>query len=205
MKIRNKNRSGFTLVEILVAVSIFSLLSVVVAGIYVAFSNNQARATRAQRLLNDSQFALVSIAREIRNNQLLYDFGFDDTSCNEEIKFEGEDIDVESCIFLKRNDGVIIAFAKERGVSQLYYLVKHPDADYWTKTGFVFNDGQEGVVIDGLHFVHEPANDPSIEGNGSNRQPFVMIQFTVSTDDANIYKKVTYNLQTSVSSRIYKR
>ena len=193
-----------TLVEILVAVSIFSLLAVVVSGIYVAFSNSQARATRAQRLLNDAQFALVGMAREIRNNQLYYGFGFTAQNCNDEINPTPE-INIESCIFLQKSDGTIIAFAKETSNNKLDYLVRSSVAPYtWSVTGFVFNDGTEGVVIDSLNFWFEPSTDPSIEGN-ANRQPFVFIQFKVSTSDTNIYKRVSYNLQTSVSSRVYKR
>lgn len=202
MRIKN-NQAGLTLVEILVAVSIFSLLAVVVSGIYVAFSNAQARATRAQRLLNDSQFALVGMAREIRNNQLYYGFGLTPANCNAEIQPE-PDITVDTCIFLLKNDGTIVAFAKETGSNKLDYLVKNSTTKVWTVTGFVFNDGDEGVIIDNLNFVYAPLTDPSIEGN-ANQQPLVMIQFKVSTADTNIYKKVSYNLQTSVSSRIYKR
>lgn len=200
MKIKN-NQSGLTLVEILVAVSIFSLLSVVVSGIYVAFSNAQARATRAQRLLNDAQFALVGMAREIRNNELYYGFGgMTPAICDTEI----DNLSVESCVFLRKNDGTIVAFAKESGVNKLDYLVKDQINDTWSVTGFVFNDGDEGVEINSLNFVIEPSTDPSIEGN-TNRQPFVMLQVQVNTADTNIYKKVSYNLQTSVSSRVYKR
>lgn len=206
MKLRfnnHKNNAGLTLVEILVAVSIFSLLSVVVSGIYVAFSNSQARATRAQRLLNDAQFALVGMAREIRNNELYYGFGLTAVDCNAEIKTE-PDISVESCIFLRKNDGTFVAFAKETDSNKLDYLVKDPVSGNWSLTGFVFNDGDEGVEINNLNFNFYPALDPQIEGN-ENRQPFVMIQVQVNTTDTNIYKRVSYNLQTSVSSRAYKR
>lgn len=199
MRIKN-NQTGLTLVEILVAVSIFSLLSVVVAGIYVAFSHSQARATRAQRLLNDAQFALVGIAREIRNNQLYYGFGLTAVDCNNEITFP---INIESCIFLKKSDGTIVSFAKETGENKLYYLVKNQTSGEWSATGYVFNDGNEGIVIDSLNFWPNPPTDPSVEGN--NRQPIVMIQVQVSTDDTDIYRQVHYNLQTSVSSRVYQR
>ncbi len=198
MKIKN-NQTGLTLVEILVAVSIFSLLSVVISGIYVAFSNAQARATKAQRLLNDAQFALVGIAREIRNNKLYYDFGLSSEKCNDE--FAGK-VTVESCIFLQKNDGTIVAFAKESD-NKLDYLVKDKSTDDWSVTGFVFNGGDEGVIIDGLWFKYSPILDPANEG--TDIQPFVTVQFQVSTDETNVYKKVTYNLQTSVSSRFYQR
>ncbi len=203
MKIKD-NQKGLTLVEILVAVSIFSLLSVVVSGIYVAFSNAQARATRAQRLLNDAQFALVGMAREIRNNEVYYGFGgMTQSICEDEIK-PSTGINIESCVFLRKNDGTIIAFAKETYENKLDYLVKDQINDIWSVTGFVFNDGDEGVEINNLNFYVYPTADPNIEGN-LNRQPFVMIQVQVNTADTNIYKRVSYNLQTSVSSRAYTR
>lgn len=201
MKIKD-NKLGFTLVEILVAVSIFSLLSVVVAGIYVAFSNAQARATRAQRLLNDAQFALVGIAREIRNNELYYGFGLTPINCNDEIN-PVPDIDITNCIFLRQSNGAISAFVKEDNNNKLDYLVKDPVTKEWSVTGFVFNGENEGVIIDSLWFRYSPIFDPINEN--INVQPLVTIQFQVSTNDANIYKRLSYNLQTSVSSRVYKR
>ena len=66
-----KNEEGFTLVELLIAVSIFALLSVIISGIYLAFSKSQARTKVSQSLLNDAQYILETVAKEIKNNEIV--------------------------------------------------------------------------------------------------------------------------------------
>ena len=66
------NKKGFTLVELLIAISIFASLSIIISGIYLAFSKNQARTKASQSLLNDTQYILETISKEIQNNQIDY-------------------------------------------------------------------------------------------------------------------------------------
>jgi type II secretory pathway component PulJ len=86
------------LIEIVIAVAIFSLLSTVVGGIYVAFSQSQARTQAGQKLLGEMQFSLESIAREIRNGEIDYNVDCDN------------DFSAPTCLVLERSDNTKIAF-----------------------------------------------------------------------------------------------
>ena len=60
-----KSATGFTLVEILLSISIFLIMTTSVMAIYIAFSKMQVRTLVAQQVINDSQFAMEVMAREI--------------------------------------------------------------------------------------------------------------------------------------------
>src|SRR3989344_4022602 len=68
-----RQQSGYTLVEMLVTVSIFALAFIAIGAIFLGYSTAQSRASTAQRLLNEANFFLESIAREIRSHAVDYD------------------------------------------------------------------------------------------------------------------------------------
>jgi prepilin-type N-terminal cleavage/methylation domain-containing protein len=57
---------GFSLVELLVAAAVFTYVVASVSGLFVTAINVQRRATGIQRIEENAQFALESIAREVR-------------------------------------------------------------------------------------------------------------------------------------------
>jgi prepilin-type N-terminal cleavage/methylation domain-containing protein len=60
------SNKGFSLVELLVAAAIFTVISTGVATLFVQALDLQRRATGIQRITENTQFALESIAREVR-------------------------------------------------------------------------------------------------------------------------------------------
>lgn len=67
-----KGGAGFTLVEVMVTVGIFGLAFVTIGAIFLGFTISQARATQAQRLLNEGNYIFDSVVREIRMNAIDY-------------------------------------------------------------------------------------------------------------------------------------
>ena len=61
-----KTRKGFTLIELVVAVFIFSTLVVVAGGSFIGALNMQRRALDAKKTEENGRFILESISREIR-------------------------------------------------------------------------------------------------------------------------------------------
>ena len=172
-----------------------------ISGIYLAFTNSQVRTKAAQRLLNNAQFALEAMTREIRNNEVFYrDYPCDDVNL-------GDGMTGEECIYLKHEDGTIAGFAGHySGSGRLFYIVRDPTDGYWTTTGFLFFNPLENTLIDNIDFVISPVltDNPFVEG-GPNQHPLVTIRLKVSTDATKSTEQVTYNLQTTVSPRSYKR
>jgi prepilin-type N-terminal cleavage/methylation domain-containing protein len=185
-----KNYFGFTLVEIMISVFIFSLLSTVVGGIYVAFSASQNRAQAAQKLLNETQFVLDSIAKEIANAEIYYPYM---TDC----------VDDDSCVILKRNDGKIIYFSKI--LSQIsedwevVYIVRDPETGHEEEINIL---PLQGTIMNDFNIIVNPSTDPFVEG-GPNQMPLVTIEAQITVDSSKDIEQVSYNLQTSVSSRIF--
>lgn len=173
---------GFTLIEIVIAVSIFSLLATVVGGIYVAFSQSQTRTQAGQRLLGEMQFTLESIAREIRNGEIDYSVDCDSFSAS-------------SCLVLKRLDNTKIAFAFDN--TKLIY--QPYDGENWGANATLLP--VVGATLESFNFIISPNADPFAD-DGPNRMPIVTIQAQMKATGRDI-EQVTYNLQTTASSRIF--
>ncbi|HZZ99218.1 MAG TPA: prepilin-type N-terminal cleavage/methylation domain-containing protein, partial [Candidatus Paceibacterota bacterium] len=65
-KFSSNQQKGFTLVEMLVASLIFSIIVLAVSEIFVTVLTNQRRAFAAQQIEESGQFAMELMAREIR-------------------------------------------------------------------------------------------------------------------------------------------
>ena len=210
-----KNNQGFTLLELLITVGIFSMTVLMVSGIYVAFSKNQTRAKAAQTLLNNSQYTLEIISREIKNNEI---FDYDPNNsgglcgavscCNYYIG-----PDYESCILLQKPDGQMVAFVADlRPDQQKVFYVVPPGASYtespWESVEEAYTKllapELNDVVLESLDFYFSPSTNPFVVG-GPNLQPKVTINMNTVYDTEQIIAQVSYRLQTTISSRIYKR
>ncbi|PLX25764.1 hypothetical protein C0580_01655 [Candidatus Parcubacteria bacterium] len=206
---------GFTLIELLISVSIFAMVVLMVSGIYLAFSKNQARAKASQTLLNNAQYTLEIMAREIRNSEI-YDYNPNNSggmcglvSCCE--YYMGPDY--ESCILLKKEDGKLFGFVADLSANtqELYYVVSSGqpyvsipwESDYAAFTKLLGPDLNE-VVVQDLDFYISPSSDPFVEG-GPNVHPRVTIDLKAQYNTDQLVAQVSYLLQTTVSSRIYKR
>lgn len=66
----NKNNSGFTLIEMLVTVFVFSILMTIAGSIFVQSLDVQRRAFAIQALEENGRFSLELMAREIRFSEV---------------------------------------------------------------------------------------------------------------------------------------
>ena len=172
-----KNKEGFTLVELLIAVSIFAILSTIISGIYLSFSKSQARTKVSQSLLNDAQYILETVAKEIRDNEIVNNPAWGNINI----------------YTLKKENGDVVYF------------------EYWF-TEFLrygLDDDDEGWYVD----LNDPDNFKITYFNiylnpqdlNNNEQPRVTISLRVENTTEYEPERVSYKLQTTVSSRIYKR
>ncbi len=199
---------GFTFVELLVSIAIFMFMSAAIIGIYVAFSRNQAHVKANQQLLNDSQYALEIMAREARND-LFLDYSVSASDCSTLLG----STNYQNCIVLKRDSGQVIAFARDISNSSLSYFVLTCTNDNifstCTATGYeastpLLSPTLNKIKVDELAFVITPTTNP-FEIGGPNQQPLVTIKLGTSYDSTVPVEAVSHRLQTTVSSRIYRR
>lgn len=73
MRQKSLRRNGFSLVEIIVVVAVFSVTVLVATNIFLLSSRSQRLATSAQKIQGDIRFALEAIAREVRFGTIDYD------------------------------------------------------------------------------------------------------------------------------------
>lgn len=66
-----RRQAGFTLVEMMVAIFIVSLIFLIVGSVFVSALNLQRRANNFQRVEEDATFVLESMAKEIRVSQII--------------------------------------------------------------------------------------------------------------------------------------
>lgn len=73
MMMKRKNCKGFTLLEMIVAVGIFSIVAVLASGSAFLFHHLQRKAINAQNVHDNIRFALDTMAREIRTGDIFCD------------------------------------------------------------------------------------------------------------------------------------
>ena len=62
--------AGFTLIEILVATSVFSILAIIVGGIFMQSSSIQRKGASAQKVQENALYIFETMAREIRVSKI---------------------------------------------------------------------------------------------------------------------------------------
>lgn len=168
-----KNNKGFTLVELLVAVSIFAILSIIISGIYLSFSKSQARTKASLTLLNDSQYILETIANEIKNNEI-HGFG----------------------VNLDCSDICVLTLKKENGDYIVFLYVNPSDILYYSKPSFAY------IPLNNINDFKITYFDLILSDDLLQPRVTIVMHTENVTDNEN--ERVSYKLQTTVSSRIYK-
>lgn len=217
MKKISTNEQGFTLVELLIATFIFGLLVFAVAGIYISFNNSQIRASVEQQLLNDTQYAMDVMVKEIRNSSIVSFPGNINCVVLETAVAGG----VEDCIILERSDGQSVAFIRHNtpstGQFTLYYLLLECN-DFYSycqpidpasptdvgKAIPILSQTINNTNLTDLDFKISPQFNPYVSG-GPNEQPKVTINMKTAYISDNKVSQVSHVFQTTVSSKIYKR
>lgn len=67
-----KQRTGFTLIEILTVVAVFSIIILIATNIFLYAIQSQRRAADAQRTQGDIRFSIEAMAREVRYGAIEY-------------------------------------------------------------------------------------------------------------------------------------
>lgn len=72
-----KNRKGFTLVELLVVLGIFSIVGVTLVNVFLLSLKAQRQASLRQDVVSDLRFNLESMARQVRTSEIDYSQAYD--------------------------------------------------------------------------------------------------------------------------------
>ncbi len=74
MKNRHSKQKGFTLIEMLIAMSIFVMIVIIVVNVYIVITNSQRKTIATQRVLDDVRYLLDAVAQNVRLSTIDYSF-----------------------------------------------------------------------------------------------------------------------------------
>lgn len=178
------NQKGLTIIEMVVATSIFIIAITIAVTILIGFLNNPALVADRQKVEKNCQFIMTQITHDFRNYQLDYDYYVD---------LYG-DIDNWA-------DNAEIVLLDNNG-EQIKYEYFNGDILY-EKDGFTTQLNDDIVEFNELYFSIRPLDNPWESGSGIDIQPSITVVMDVS--HANPDKNINYWLQTTVTSRNYIR
>ena len=224
-----KNNFGFTLIEMLIAVSIFSLVLVAATNIYLIVNNSQRKVVTLQKIQEDVRFLFEAMAQDIRLSSINYDF-YIDNNINVHPLRGGND---NSILALIDQDGTDIFYRLGGTGSEIQYCevtetntCSLSNADDWE------NITPDQVAINYLKFTIVPTADPYQEispetcsgGNndmctigyhcavsdeclystgGENFHPRVTISVSSTGVGSNLAEDSKLIMQTTVSTRVF--
>ena len=189
-----RNHDGYSLVEMVVAAGIFALAFVVIAAIFIGYSTAQGRAAIAQRLLNDGNYLMELVSREVRMNAIDY-------SCTA----ASPAID-HKYICLRSADGRAVHIRFDDAPSQLVLKIcKDYSAAPCALASSNWTDlnTQSTLKITAVEFHSYPTVNPlgADVVSAQTYHPFTIVRMTVQGGRGK--SQQTYSFQTAVSSRIY--
>lgn len=192
----NMNKKGFTLVEMMVVLAIFSVATVVVVDIFMMASRAERRTLAIQKIQSDARYSLEAMAREIKMDMIDYDY------------YGGTINEVPSgTLALRDQDDNQIIFKKSSencpaGTTNCLVVSVDGGTNWESVT-------TKGIDILDLKFYIDPAVDPFRPNAGftynSDNQPKVTIVFVAHGVGGRPDEQQTVYLQTTVSNRIYRR
>ena len=182
-----KDEKGFTLIEMIIAISIFGIVTSVALGGMFAVLDSNRYAQALESSMANLNFSLESLSRDLKFGQA-YFCGAERGGPWENDKKATQD--GNSC------DSLAVTFNEKR---VLYYLdggvvmkVEYDEDDNQTKSSPVTAIGE--VEITGLSF--------SVRGAGADqKQPYVFITIVGSVDIGG-QKDVGFELQSTASQRV---
>jgi len=135
-KITNNKERGMTLIELIVAIGIFGLVSFVIFGIFILATGYQRRIIAVKNVEDNLRFAMESMAREIRT-------GRDFTGGGSQLNFTNA---IDSKVIYRLNGGAVEKSETSSYDDPNYLRVTGPETtiDYLT---FVLMGQQPRVTI----------------------------------------------------------
>jgi len=211
-KLQTTNYSGFTLLEALLAISIFSIMTVVILDVFVRTQSIQARASSMQKLQDDGRFIMNKIASDIRNGSLLYECyeAHVPSVCDAPI----DSLNGNMVLALKDREGTTVIMKQGITVAECG-LAKNTPCLLISKSSDLgsvnFSRISEGnsKISDFRVFLFPDKNPFALTPDGvayqSNDQPRVRVAFTETSTVTRKKEEATLTLQTLVSTREYRR
>jgi prepilin-type N-terminal cleavage/methylation domain-containing protein len=151
-----KNQKAFSLIEMIIAVSIFVLVLVIATNIYLVINNTQRKVVTMQRIQSDVRYLFEAIAQEVRLGQIDYDFYSENS-----IDFHPDSGTDNTVLAVVNRSGNSIFFRLSSSGDKAQYceIDADNDCDLLVEDNWQ-NVTPEGVKVEHLRFVITPSADP---------------------------------------------
>lgn len=191
------NKKGFTLVEMMVVLAVFSVVMVVIVDIFMIASKASRRTLAIQQIQSDARYSMEAVSREIRMDEIDYDWsGYAGGIATPEDTLALRDADDNSIIFKKSSENC------PSGTLSCLVVSLDGGATFASITSL-------GNTVLDLKFYIDPLVDPFkmnvSHTYDSNHEPRVTIVFVTKGVGGRPDEQQTIYLQTTVSGRVYRR
>ncbi len=195
--IGNKKQKGFTLMETIVAVTVFLVVVTTVADMYLLYSRSQRVAGSRQKILNETSFILERLGQEARLGQIQASGSFDYNGTQTQVPIYSLDGDLG----ISGQEIELALFYDNKLIIYVFDATGNLACKNFTGKGFYRIDinGCESL----LDFSNMELIDAGfyIKAAGFAQQPRATIYLVI--DDLSDRSVKTYNIQTTISSRYY--
>ncbi|OGZ96890.1 MAG: hypothetical protein A2847_02685 [Candidatus Sungbacteria bacterium RIFCSPHIGHO2_01_FULL_50_25] len=191
-KFQNK-QTGFTLIEMVVATGIFSMLAISAVSIMIAVSKAQAKIQRTQAAIDNIRYSLELITKEMRvgtQYKLISPNECGDSGTDEINFVASTPAGSQRRYFIDTDAG---------GVKRLMRIKKTTGAISSADCSSAISLSADEVTVDRFRMV--PRGNTASPGS-TDGQPWIVINLKVSAIDPKGVAHSTMDLQTSITQRI---
>ena len=189
---KTKNKKGFSFVEMIIAIFIFSLVMVTVSGIFYNIFAGYRNAKAIQKDLEDGQYAINLISKTLRTSEIV-----EPTIQGMTYSIKAYDYSQAMCVsyqYVSGRNKIQTAFVSDPGDSE-------PDKEAWCKDDVSFNNNEyhdlTSEIINNASFYFVPSVDNVSVGK-------VTISMEVcATTSCSGREKDRARIQSTVSLRNY--
>ena len=194
---RRLRHPGFSLLEMLIVIALFSTLTVIVSQTFISFSTLHRRTANAAVVGAEMRFAMEYIVRAARNRELNYLPG----SLNPQDTVLHLRDSTGATLDIGPRPGGTSGDCKDATVAQCLAVSVEGGATWQPLTG-------KRVELSHFHVYPRPADSPFVSVSGaytSDIQPFVTVGIGLRYVSERVKEQASLEAQTTVSSRIYAR
>jgi len=205
---RFKNSLGFTLIEMMIAMSLFGIATVYSVNIFAQSHRVQKRTANIERVISDARYTLEIMAREVRMDVIDYAYGGYPSPL-----FEPEDVQkwqTELALIDVNNEP--IRFRRIFRQNPDRWSVQFCKGAAMCEAGIYYDVTPEGLSVEDLRFYITPAENPFALNQlleppvyYSHDQPLITIIMKIKSLHPELKEEKISVFQTTITPRKYFR
>lgn len=183
MMFLHERKRGYTLIELMVSVALFSVVMLAATAAYLSFVNYNRRATQVASLMNVLSFAVDSVARDIRTGTSYGCSGSCSSSGNSTFSF----VDANGCVSRYQFSSGVLSKTTENTVTGCVAR---------TAIALIGPTVTPGVTLDSVTFYVRGVSPLDYI------QPIATVVLRGSTEIVDTGELIPFSIETSSTSRV---